>query len=588
MPTIISFGNSGAGGTTDFLVDNSALSSLKSIVNNNSSFKPKRYDSFNDFPATGDENNLYIVEKAGEEDELYFWDIDDSQYVKSGSSVGSNDEEFFIVDDQDDTKKIKFSADRISSGETRVIKMPDSDIDLGFIQKLLPAQPPNLSEKTLTLSTSYSALESGTGNSVDNITDNAQPDSNVVENFYDGDDGILSVEIDGFSVEKTLSTASDVVAQGPYDALVILADEDPYDGIFGKAGFYKQLDAQIQPTNPLSLGQHTYQLIHSKTGSTNLLTFQIENPPSPTVSALSTQTINDNTIYISGVPSLSANDSIVLSIGLNGIAGDFYNSTIGRILSPNGSFNQVNINPPGILNSGDTYSNTHSINVLNNKYMESIQVRANAYNSKGTLSPNSDIVIQSRVDTKSSESRVTSGTTDYPTSYGTAFNSSTSLKTGDYTHELQLLNALYQYPTGDYTTNTPVSGPDYSTGMGNTNGNWRFATFELNSITDASGLTVNINNASGFSGAETSNLKLYLRVDGANGTNGWIDANSSYPGTGSPTNDGDSAMDFANSDSDTKRITFGSTPRTGTVYVRLGIPSGDVKKFSSITLSNIT
>jgi hypothetical protein len=34
-----------------------------------------------------------------------------------------------------------------------------------------------------------------------------------------------------------------------------------------------------------------------------------------------------------------------------------------------------------------------------------------------------------------------------------------------------------------------------------------------------------------------------------------------------------------------KQITFGSTARSGTIYVRIGLPAGSDKKFTGITIS---
>jgi hypothetical protein len=78
---------------------------------------------------------------------------------------------------------------------------------------------------------------------------------------------------------------------------------------------------------------------------------------------------------------------------------------------------------------------------------------------------------------------------------------------------------------------------------------------------------------------------LYVQVSGQ--TAGWINGNSAYPGVGNPTNNGDSALVVALSLSTVKLITFGSVSLTGPVYIRVGIPSGSNKNFSSISLVQV-
>jgi hypothetical protein len=86
-------------------------------------------------------------------------------------------------------------------------------------------------------------------------------------------------------------------------------------------------------------------------------------------------------------------------------------------------------------------------------------------------------------------------------------------------------------------------------------------------------------------------MRLYVLVSGTSATNGWIDGATSYPGTGNPTNNGDPALVFGSSTATTKVITFGSSVKTGTVFVRVGIPSsslaGSTRSFSGVTITQV-
>jgi hypothetical protein len=74
-------------------------------------------------------------------------------------------------------------------------------------------------------------------------------------------------------------------------------------------------------------------------------------------------------------------------------------------------------------------------------------------------------------------------------------------------------------------------------------------------------------------------------VSGATPTVGWVDGASAYDGISNPTNNGDAALDAGASSATSKRITFGSLPKTGTAYIRVGIPSGSNRTFTGLTIT---
>lgn len=448
------------------------------------------------------------------------------------------------------------------------------------LEKLIPAPPQDLAGLNL-LMTLYTAKEAGTGTVVSNLTDDTTPDGSVTD-FYDGDAGVLTAEIDSVDEgNKTLSTSSDV---GVYGALHITVDEDPYAGQSGKEGFYKQLSAFIRATVALAVGQHTYQLKHSLTGNSALLTFKVDDPQAVTT-AIDQVVLPALTRYVSGVPSLAQGDGLTIDVTiLDAVKTHYRNGFIGRIDEVGAAFNSLELTPGSVPSTDDpVVFNGNVLSIVAGKYLEDLTVSVIGINSRGQVGAATQQAIQSRVDTKSDESiRVISGSGQYPASgYGGVYNSSQDLKS-TYTEELQLLDKKFQRPAGNYTGNQPTAGPDYSTGMGAGD---RWVTFRFdNQFTSNSGFTLNLINASGFAGEETPDVKIYIKVEGVTG---WLDANKAYPGVGSPSADGDAAMVFAQSTGTEKRVTFGGTTRTGTLYVRIGLPDGSVKNLENVTITDI-
>jgi hypothetical protein len=449
------------------------------------------------------------------------------------------------------------------------------------LAKLAPAKPANLSAKTIALSSAYSALAAGTGSSHAVVTDAVRPTLAAVTNFYDGDAGTLSAEIDGSSVgSRALTTAND---SGTYSALVITADVDFYLGQSGKENFWKALSANIAPTADLALGNHTFQLKHTTTGDTNLLSFWVDNPGTATTSNQSVNLSGVTSHYISGVPTLDAGTSLPISFRVSNAVGKHYNAT--KIADVTGSSTSTaNVAPTGPYTEGqDIDLSAISVTVNSSAYVENCQVTLKGYNSKGVAGTPQAYSLGTRIDTVSSETgRKTSGSGQFPsTGYNGSFDATQSLKTS-YTEELQMLNGRYQIPTGNYSANAPIAGPDYSTGMGSLD---RWVTFNPTSFSSNSAFTLTINGSQGtWSGIETSGIKIYAKVEGATG---WVDCNKSYPGTGSPSADGDAAMVFGSSTTTSKRVTFGSTVRSGQLIIRIGLPVGSDKKFQSISVGSI-
>jgi hypothetical protein len=251
-----------------------------------------------------------------------------------------------------------------------------------------------------------------------------------------------------------------------------------------------------------------------------------------------------------------------------------------------GETSAVNVAPPGTppAEAANVDFTGESVTVETAQYNEDVQLDIIGYNSKDEAGATSGNLTSARVDTVSDESsRLVAGSGEFPAAgYGGAFVSGNSLKT-TYTEELQMLNGEYRRPTGDYSGNAPTAGEDYSAGMG-TAYRYCIASGPF-ALSNASSFELDIDGAVGFgANPEEPDVRIQVKVDGVTG---WLDANAAYPLVGSPSADGDPAMVFAESTATSKKVTFGSTPRTGNLQIRIGLPDGSAKRFTGITVSNI-
>jgi len=452
-----------------------------------------------------------------------------------------------------------------------------------LLLKLLPSKPLDLSMIPLQFNNTYVAREELSAVIHDPCTDDTTPRA-FAENFYDGTDGDLSCDVD--TIIHGIITLTAVDDTGLInDFLLVTDDSDPYFGQAGKEGFWFQLSADITPTAPLSFARHDFAMHHSKTG-TAAAHIWVDNPITATINTPASSLPALCSRYISGVPSLEVADIIGFTSQLLHAVGKHYHiNFVATINSPQTSLTQFD---PAVSPAENSIVNiSDNVTVNNNVYSENITLNVVPYNSKEACAATNHPT-GARVDTVSTEVRVRSGSGQYPSNgitnadFGDVYNSNSSIKTIPYDTELQLLNGRFQRPTGDYTGNLPTAGPDYTTGMGTA---MRYVTFESISIVNKSGLNIVFNNTAGtWSGVETSGIEINVKVEGSTG---WLDANLSYPGVGSPVNDGDLAMVFASSTSTVKRVTFGPTPRSGVVYIRIGIPNGSDKQFGDLTVTEV-
>jgi hypothetical protein len=462
-----------------------------------------------------------------------------------------------------------------------------------ILDKLVPIKPPVLSTKAVTLVSPYTARMAGTNTSFTNVTDNQTPSFTMVGGmtpsnaFADGNAGMLTALIDGVGIgSRSLTYADDT---GTYGGLQITADEDYYIGQSGKQGFWNALLAQVNVQNSIDDDlPHTASLSHTLTGTCSPAYFYVDNPqtPGPLFGSNTTSGIT----YISGVPAfvggVSSSAVIFSATASFGFTWRFYNNV--QVFSVSGTgISTTNCPLPDMPSAGAIISGSWSSIFTAGSTSENASYTITAYNSKGGTATLPFTDTHYRIDsTLDTTNRVTSGIGQYPsTGYGSAFDASMTLS-GSANEELQMLNGQYRYPSGNYTGSLPVAGPNYTTVPAGTYNNFRWVTLNLGTVSNASNLTLTFSNNSNFSGGGTpmTNFALQIRVNGSSPTVGWVDGNTAYSGVGSPTNNGDAALVVASSTSTVKLVTFGTNTKTGTVFARIGIPVGDNKRFTNITM----
>ncbi len=290
--------------------------------------------------------------------------------------------------------------------------------DLNEVMRLLaPSPPPGLGGLNLVCSTSYDAYNESTF-TIERCVDDTTPTVRISESFYNAKSGLLTALVDTVDVgNRTLFVGSDV---GTYSDLRITDDEDRYDGVSGLSGFWFQLNARIQPIVALAADNHSFQLTHSDTGNSNILTLYIENPSLPGIIGYSSSLPASNTRYISGVPSLDNGDDIDVSCTIvDAVELHFSCVRVGLITSPN--LTDLNLNPTVAPSNGSNIIfNNKTVNAVG--YSENIPITIVPYSSSNQAGIAHITTLGSRVDLVSTETRVQSGTGLFPTVFGGCFH----------------------------------------------------------------------------------------------------------------------------------------------------------------------
>jgi len=438
-----------------------------------------------------------------------------------------------------------------------------------LVSLLLPAGPPDLSTITIILAGTYSAVQAvAPYATLGGITNNALPQTNTTTPFGNASSGTLSAFVDGLNAGTTVLTAAD--NSGTYGALVIVSDT-AFNAFYNALTAYVRTTVALAPNNTTP---HTYQLVHSLSGTSNLLAFYQDNAIAPGVVGNSISYTTDS--YSSGVPYVSG--TVDINFTVSNAVRKFYNSTwVGRGSSA-GFLTTVQALPSGAdRNEGSSPIFALNLPVLAAVYTEDVQVSASGQNSVSVITT---IIMSNniRIDTKSSNEsliRVQSGQGIYPVGYGGVFNSATSLvAVGN--EELQYMNGLFQFPPAiDYSGSIPV-GPNYTT-VGAVSP--RYATFET-AIVNKGNVIITFTDPQNINLIIEPTMTVQIKAEGITG---WLSVNTAYGGVGTPIADGDAALFVGLSSPGVLYATFGPTTYTATIYVRVGLTSASTIKFSNLT-----
>lgn len=470
------------------------------------------------------------------------------------------------------------------------------DLNSELLNNLKPEKPPTLKDAKLYLLTESFKANMITNGLEYNFIFNTQDIEIKSNKFFNTDDGFLYLYVNDFRLSGI------EIKGGNYDnGIIFLEEVDSYADDIMANGFYTSKIATIK----LSYNQIMYHIksdlptvsirleqeFNNEREECESLLFAIEVP-------LEKMTFTDNGFdnkfgsikFISGVPSLTTDYELTYKFDLIGLKKS--------MKKPLGSYTYINkitnfYNEPSYPKVYPVIEKDLILKIPNNFYSETLDLSLDANN---TFLEKTYITVQRpwRIDTVSDESlRLTSGIGMTPKDgYGLEFDSSVSLKDNE---ELQLINGIYKWPEGDYrctndqeilldAISPPLpEGPNYneipSEGI-------RWATFKYE-ITNANGVYVSLfmpENITMNKITKETNWNCYVKV--ATKT-GWLNGNTPYDGYGNPREDGDPAMVIYNSDFNTKYITFGNEPISGTLYVRIGLKKdGSSFKGVDITVNN--
>lgn len=447
-----------------------------------------------------------------------------------------------------------------------------------FLERFVPIPPPDLNNIILSSPSGYTARKESSTTIHNDILTNDIIILTSTE-FLNPKTGNLTATINGNN--NSVITLFDGDNRTTNNNLEIISDEDAYLNDTKNEGYWKQLITEIETSSPnnLTLGENIISLDHLDLGFSSK-TVYLDDPKVPSIDN-NTISISSNSIgkFISGVPVLGINDLINIKYDIEDSISEYYN--LNRVISfSNSAIGNNNIQP---LNpsKGDIINVNSTKSIINNVYSlgASFILRGHSSdNSYTTETSNTNF----NIDSISNEVRVQSGSGKYPSIYGGIFNSSLSILNNE---ELQLIGGVYKFPLKiNYNSYYP-SGPDYTSIQGGSHNDYRWVTFNSININQEVGLTITFNNALNFNNIILNDTEIYIRVEGINGTNGWLNVNEAYSGVGIPDPNNDNAcLVYSNSTSTKKVITF-STVRSGNVIVRIGLKEGSNKSFSSISIT---
>jgi len=412
-------------------------------------------------------------------------------------------------------------------------------------------------------------------------------DTSTVNNAYNGVDGTLTAIINGAdSGNKTFSTSTG--ENGTFTSLVVSGQLDAHDSISSSTyptGFYQTFDAKItQALASYTVGVNDQRLEHSSTGNTNYVAVvydDVTSVPSIVVNGTLSEGTGGTKRYISGIPYYnSGSPTLTLSgVEISNLTGQAYTDQSNIVEVDNGT-NQEGTSSAGTTNTDYSYSNIDGASTMltggipnvdtgvasayaigdlsvpitssSVRTIDRVKLRARNCNGTSSYSENTtNVQVHSAAQSGISEIAIAvsdslgagfdddgvrifdfnAATTDNP-----SYNGATNFYTNspyteasdpgvEGTKEATIRLGVLKYDVTDYSSGYLPVGPDRSSDTGT-----QYFTFAFRRTTMAN-FDINIT-SSGIAGLWIA--APGTAIDSASSLNGWLDASTTYGGSGVP------------------------------------------------------
>jgi|APSaa5957512535_1039671.scaffolds.fasta_scaffold00062_48 hypothetical protein len=417
-------------------------------------------------------------------------------------------------------------------------------------------------------------------------------DTNNVTNAYNGGAGTLTAKVNG--VDRGNKTFSSTLNEnGTFTSLVVSDQRDANDTISSSTyptGFYQTFDAKItQALGSYTVGVNDERLEHSATGNTNYVSVVYDDiTASPTVANVGT--LSEGTAgtkrYISGVPYYNTGSPTLNLAGvqISNLTGQAYKDTSSVVEVDSGT-NQESTSSNAFSNQNYTYANIDGASTMLSSGIPVADTGVASAYTLGTLSIPITTSSVRTVDRAKVRCSNTNGTTSYSNIGTTNIQVHRSSQSGIVEQTIVVADALGNGTHTDdgkrvfnfsaATTDNPavVSATNYYTSSlysesadpgvsGTKEATIRLGVMKYDVTNYSSGYLPVGPDRSGDTGAQyytfafrrqvVSNFDLNITsagiaglwiaapgtdIDDASGLNGWIDASTTYGGSGVPGSD---------------------------------------------------
>ena len=478
-----------------------------------------------------------------------------------------------------------------------------------IVSKLVPTTPPTLDHAELTLEYDRNIIATPWNSTVKMPIVFYGDEYRInVPQFYNPGKGEFHININGFdALDVDLES---VGSPDIFDYWVVTSVVDPYRNSKVANNFYKSINSYIVipdsvvksltsvNTPYITIYCYTYYDFTRYESKPITIGFEprIENASIDTFKMGQLKHESGNPIkYISGVPTLKAGSSLMYGCSITDIEY-FKNVYIGEM--------SVNNFQKDLLYPNNTYSSAHPTHIVNqeitipdNIAFEKllINVKANEVELIDNVTVTKQYNI--RVDTISDESNRCKSPLSFEETYESQpWTEEDAKENLNLSNELQMLEGLYQWPRGNYTSNgdfdsikitddvslpSLVRGPNYD----EITGGIRYVTFSYD-MPICNGFWISFENAHNIEvNKDTQAYKniAQFRCE-VEGQTGWLNMSIPYEGVLSPRETNEGCLVVASSNTEEKYITFGNEPLSGKLNITVGINEYSAVKFSGIKI----